>query len=71
MRITVDLDPERVARAKQLSGIADVTELIHAALALLVSREAGRRLVALGGTEPTLRGPRPRRRRPADDVREP
>ena len=61
MRTTLDLDHTRVRRAQEITGIRKKTALIHAGLDALVSREAARRLAALGGTEPDLR-PIPRRR---------
>jgi Arc/MetJ family transcription regulator len=61
MRTTLDLDDTRVRRAQEITGIREKTALIHAGLDALVSREAARRLAALGGTEPDLR-PIPRRR---------
>lgn len=44
--------PALIAQASGLSGIKDPDELIDAALAAFIQREAGRRLVALGGTMP-------------------
>lgn len=61
MRTTLDLDDTRVRRAQEITGIREKTALVHAGLDALVSREAARRLAALGGTEPDLR-PIPRRR---------
>ena len=61
MRTTLNLNDEIVGRAQELSGIREKTALIHAGLEALVAREAGRRLAALGGTEPDVR-PIPRRR---------
>lgn len=63
MRTTLDLDPELVREAAELTGITKKTELVHAGLRILISREAGRRLAALGGTMPQLK--QPQRRRPA------
>jgi hypothetical protein len=50
-----------MARARQLTGIAEKTELIHTALKALIARESGLRLAALGGTMPGIRSI-PRRR---------
>lgn len=61
MRTTLILDPELVERARGLTGIREKTALVRAGLEALIAREAGRRLAALGGTEPALRGV-PRRR---------
>ena len=61
MRTTLILDDELLSRAKELTGIAEKTALVHEGLKALIAREAGKRLAALGGTEPDLR-PIPRRR---------
>jgi hypothetical protein len=52
---------ELLARARELTGISDREALIQEALRLLVAREAGLRLVRLGGTMPDFRAP-PRER---------
>jgi Arc/MetJ family transcription regulator len=61
MRTTLILDDELVAEASRLTGVTEKTALVHAGLRALIAREAGRRLAALGGTEPDLE-PIPRRR---------
>ena len=61
MRTTVNLDDELLAKARQLSGIAERTALIHEALRALIARESARRLARLGGSEPKLKAV-PRRR---------
>ena len=61
MRTTLMLDDELLEKARELTGIPRKTALVHAGLEALISRESGRRLAALGGTEPGLR-PIPRRR---------
>lgn len=43
---------ELMAQAREMSGIGDDDELIDAALLALIRREAGRKLIALGGTMP-------------------
>ena len=63
MRTTLIIDDSLLERARQLSGISEKTALVHAGLRALIAREAGKRLAALGGTEPSLRDIR--RRRPA------
>jgi len=50
-------------QARELSGIEDNDLLIEEALRALIAREAGRRLIQLGGTMPDLKVP-PRRRPP-------
>jgi hypothetical protein len=64
MRTTLILDEKLFDRARQLTGIQEKTALVRAGLEALIVREAGKRLAALGGTQPKLR-PVPRRRLPA------
>lgn len=52
-----------LARAAEISGIADREKVIREALRVYVRREAARRLIALGGTMPDFVAP-PRRRFP-------
>jgi Arc/MetJ family transcription regulator len=61
MRTTLIIDENLLDQAKQLTGIQEKTALVRAGLEALISREAGKRLAALGGAEPRLR-PIPRRR---------
>ena len=61
MRTTVTLDDELIKKAQKYTGITEKSALIREALKSLVAREAGRRLVALGGTDPTATAA-PRRR---------
>jgi hypothetical protein len=61
MRTTLILKDDLVEKAAELTGIAEKTALVHAGLEALVAREAGRRLAALGGSQPALDLPRRRR----------
>lgn len=61
MRTTLIINDELIERAKELTGIDEKTELVHAGLNALIARESAARLAALGGTDPKLR-PVPRRR---------
>ncbi|MHB1101305.1 MAG: type II toxin-antitoxin system VapB family antitoxin [Devosia sp.] len=54
MRTTVTIDDKLLEEAQEYSGIHEKSALIREALKLLVAREAGRRLAAMGGTEPGL-----------------
>jgi Arc/MetJ family transcription regulator len=63
MRTTLNIDDELVEKAARLSGIREKTALVRAGLEALISRESGRRLAELGGTEPQLRPVRRRRPR--------
>jgi len=67
MRTTLILDDELMARATELTGIKEKTALVRAGLEALISREAARRLAALGGTMPDLQ-PIPRRRLPPHPI---
>lgn len=61
MRTTVALDDELVAEAQELTGLREKSALVREALKALVQREAARRLVLLGGSDPDASAP-PRRR---------
>ena len=61
MRTTINLDDELLAKAQRYTGIAEKSELIREALRALVQREASRRMVLLGGSDPTAEAA-PRRR---------
>jgi Arc/MetJ family transcription regulator len=61
MRTTLNLDDRLVEEAQRLSGLKGKTAVVHAGLKALIERESARRLAALGGTEPGLKGI-PRRR---------
>jgi hypothetical protein len=63
MRTTVTLDDKLLQDARDLTGVKEVPTLIRMGLEALVSREAGRRLARLGGTQPGLQYI-PRRRPP-------
>ena len=61
MRTTVTLDDELVARAAELTGVSERSALMRAGLVALIRLESGRRLSALGGTDPKATAA-PRRR---------
>jgi len=65
MRTTINIDDELVREAARLTGVSEKTALVRAGLEALIAREAGRRLAALGGTQPRLRAGRRRRPRGA------
>jgi Arc/MetJ family transcription regulator len=60
-RTTLNLDDELLRRAREYTGIQEKTALIHEALRGLITREAGRRLAAMGGTVPNFQIGRGRR----------
>jgi Arc/MetJ family transcription regulator len=61
MRTTLNLDDDLMKTARKYTGIAEKTELIHEALRHLIALEAGKRLIALGGTMPNATAGRRRR----------
>lgn len=52
MRSTLNIDDKLIEDAMRATGIREKTALIRAGLEALIAREAGRRLAALGGTQP-------------------
>lgn len=64
MRTTLNIDDTLLKEAARLSGIAEKTAVVRAGLEALIARESARRLAALGGSDPGLRGIRRRRTRP-------
>lgn len=60
MRTTVNLNKDLVSEAQRLTGIEELTALIHAGLKVLTERERALRLARLGGSEPQLEVPRSR-----------
>jgi Arc/MetJ family transcription regulator len=54
MRTTLIIDDSLLERARALTGIQEKTALVRAGLEALIARQAGRRLAALGGTQPKL-----------------
>jgi Arc/MetJ family transcription regulator len=64
MRTTVVLDDKLLAEAQERTGIKERSELLNEGLRGLIQRDAARRLIALGGSEPGLKAP-PRRRPPS------
>ena len=54
MRTTLILNQDLLERARTLTGIEEKTALLHAGLEALIAREAGKRLAALGGTQPNI-----------------
>jgi Arc/MetJ family transcription regulator len=61
MRTTLFIDESLLARARQLSGLAENAAVVRSGLEALIVRESARHLAALGGTEPKLKAV-PRRR---------
>ncbi len=63
MRTTLNIDDGLLAEAARLTGVDEKTALVRAGLEALIARESGRRLAALGGTDPRA-SVAPRRRLP-------
>jgi Arc/MetJ family transcription regulator len=62
MRTTVTIDDELLAKAQEITGVAEKSALINAALREVIEADAARRLVLLGGAMPDLVVPARRRR---------
>lgn len=54
MRTTLIINEDLLKRARELTGVQEKTALVEAGLKALIAREAGKRLAALGGTQPKL-----------------
>ena len=61
MRTTITLDDDLIKTAQAYTGLTETSAVIRAALIAFVQLEAGRRLAALGGSDPDAWAP-PRRR---------
>ena len=61
MRTTLNLDDDKIARARELTGVEEKTALIHAGLDALIARASAQRLADLGGRFPMPTPPRRRR----------
>jgi Arc/MetJ family transcription regulator len=61
MRTTIMLDDKLVEDAQHYTGISETSELLSEALRALIQREVSRRMILLGGSDPTAAaGPRRR-----------
>jgi Arc/MetJ family transcription regulator len=65
MRTTVTIDDDLLKTAAKDTGISERGPLLNEALRALIRREAGRRLIELGGTMPDLEDIPRRRQDPA------
>jgi len=68
MRTTLELSDSVVLQARKLSGIVRISDLVREGLQSLIAREARKRLVAYGGTDPDAWAPS--RQRVAEAVAE-
>jgi hypothetical protein len=55
MRTTLIIDDSMIQKASELTGINEKTSLVRLGLEALISRESGRRLAKLGGSEKGIR----------------
>jgi Arc/MetJ family transcription regulator len=65
MRTTVTINDDLLRQATEDTGIAEKSRLLNEALKALIRREAGRRLIEMGGTMPDLEDIPRRRQDPA------
>lgn len=65
MRVTLSLDDELVATAQDFTRLTDMSVLVRQALEALIHREAARRMIELGGTQPDFKAAPRRRSKPA------
>ena len=61
VRTTLNLDDDLLKTAREFTGIEEKTALIHKAPRDLIAVEAGKRLIALGGTMPNAKAGRRRK----------
>jgi Arc/MetJ family transcription regulator len=61
VRTTLALDDDLVAKAQAYTGLQEKSALVREALKALIEREAGRRLIRLGGSDPDAAAGRRRR----------
>jgi|TARA_R110000868_G_scaffold349272_6_gene610564 Arc/MetJ family transcription regulator len=54
MRTTLNIDDQLLARAVELSGLKNKTDLVGEGLKALIERESARRLALLGGSEKSV-----------------
>jgi len=60
MKITIDIEEELFEKAAKLTGIREKNSLVKLGLETLITRESGKRLAKLGGTEEELESTRRR-----------
>ncbi len=61
MRTTIALDDDLLSKAQAYTGVQEKSALVREALKALIQREAAKRLIALGGSQPGIEAA-PRRR---------
>jgi Arc/MetJ family transcription regulator len=63
MRTTIAIDDELFAQAQEYAGVSEKSAVIRTALESYIQREAARRLIQMGGSDPEAKAA-PRRRPP-------
>ena len=61
MRATLSIDDDLLADAKKYTGMPETPTVVRMALQALIQREVAKRLIALGGSDPSAEAA-PRRR---------
>ena len=69
MQVNIQLDEREVDRARRLTGIEDVQQLLPEVLRRFAHLEAAMRLIRLGGSMPDFKAPP--RQRPGDEETSP
>jgi Arc/MetJ family transcription regulator len=62
MRTTIALDDDLLSKAQAYTGLEEKSALVREALKALIQREAAKRLIALGGSQPGIEAASRRRR---------
>lgn len=57
MRTTIALDDDLLSKAQAYTGVKEKSALVREALKALIQREAAKRLIALGGSQPGIEAP--------------
>ena len=57
MRTTLEISDSVVEQARSLSGIVRISDLVREGLQALIAREARKRLIAFGGSDPLASAP--------------
>ena len=63
MRTTIAIDDDLLASAQEYTGLTEKSALVREGLKALIEREAARRLMMIGGSQPGIKAA-PRRRPP-------
>ena len=55
MKTTLNIEDELLEKARKLTAVKEKTSLVRMGLEALITRESGKRLAKLGGTERSLK----------------